>query len=115
MENPFQTTFYRIEYNHLTKTGERFEYMRELLIGMTTAQTDSEHPITCEYKILIQNINTGITCEIYGIQVTLLETGEFSRILNLTVESARITELGDALCRNAVTPCTLRDVIEDWI
>lgn len=89
--------------------------MRELLIGMTTAQTDSEHPITCEYKILIQNINTGITCEIYGIQVTLLETGEFSRILNLTVESARITELGDALCRNAVTPCTLRDVIEDWI
>ena len=89
--------------------------MRELLIGTKTAQTDSEHPITCEYKILIQYINTGITCEVYGIQVTLLETGECSRILNLTVESARITELVDALYRNAVTPCALRDVVEDWI
>ena len=89
--------------------------MRELLIGMNTAHTDSKHPITCEYKILIQNINTGIVCEVYGVQVTLLETGEFIRILDLTVESARITALGDALWRNAVTPCTLRDVIEDWI
>ncbi len=89
--------------------------MRELLIGMNTAQTESEHPITCEYKILVQNINTVVTCEVYGIQVTRLETGESSRILNLTVESARITALGDVLYRNVVTPCTLRDVIEDWI
>lgn len=89
--------------------------MRELLIGTKTTQTDSEYPITCEYKILVQNINTEITCEVYGIQVTLLETGECCKIPNLTVESTRIMELGDALCRNAVTPCTLRDIIEDWM
>ncbi|MBP1757882.1 MAG: hypothetical protein H6Q61_131 [Firmicutes bacterium] len=89
--------------------------MRELLIGTKTAQPDSERPITCEYKILIQDIDTAVTCEAYGIQVTLLETGEYGRFSNLTVDSARITQLGDLLYRNAVTPCTLRDILEDWI
>jgi hypothetical protein len=53
--------------------------------------------------------------ESYGIRVSLSETGEQVELLDLTTSSARIDALADQLVGGGVTPCTLGDVVEDWL
>lgn len=86
--------------------------IREVWIGTGVAQ--GERVYTCEYALLVQEMEEG-GLEQYGVQVTLKETGETAQILAITPFASQALELCEQLRRNTVTPCTLRDVIEDWL
>lgn len=89
--------------------------MRELLIGQAEQSTPLGEKITCLYQILIRDISPPLCCESYGLQVTRLENGETAQVLDITTVPERIETLGQLLLRGGVTPCTLRDVVEDWL
>lgn len=89
--------------------------MREFLLGEQTLRTEQGRSFTCEYRVQVQETAGRIFCESYGISITLRETGEQETVTDITVNGERIQELGELLLRNGVTPCTLRDVINDWL
>lgn len=86
--------------------------IREVWIGAGVAQ--GERAYTCEYTLLVQEMEE-VGLEQYGVKVTLKETGETAQILAITPFASQALELCERLRRNTVTPCTLRDVIEDWL
>lgn len=89
--------------------------MREFWIGNNSIDSELEGTMTCEYIVLVQETGNRFSCESYGIKVLLQENGESAEVWDITVNANRILELGTLLCRNAVTPCTLVDVIADWL
>lgn len=86
--------------------------IREVWIGASVAQGDVAY--TCEYTLLVQELEEG-GLEQYGIQVTVQETGETARIPAITPFASQALELCERLRRNTVTPCTLRDIVDDWL
>lgn len=73
----------------------------------------SEHP--CRYGLLVEDIEVdGFHCESYGV-VLADPAGNTGRCRHITVNATRISEFLDLLIRNAVTPTTLPDVVEDWL
>lgn len=50
-----------------------------------------------------------------GVCITMLQTGEREEVLDITVRPERILSLAQMLARGGVTPCTLREVIDDWL
>ncbi|MBR1780417.1 MAG: hypothetical protein IJ751_03330 [Oscillospiraceae bacterium] len=50
----------------------------------------------------------------YGVAIWD-EGGDREEILSLTPSRDRAEELLELLARNQVTPCALRDVVEDWL
>lgn len=89
--------------------------MREILIGESTLSHEAIRPLTCEYHILVNSISEPVLCESYGIQISIQTTGEREAVHDITVLPERIWKLAELLIRNVVTPCTLKEVIEDWI
>ena len=82
--------------------------MKELLL---------ESPEGCGYRyaILVDEMAVGgLCCESYGIKVTG-PGGDGQGVPNITVGAGRIDELAELVCRNQVSPVTLRDVVEDWL
>jgi len=68
------------------------------------------------YSILVEGIDTGgFSCESYGVQVTGEHDGESVAVCHVTTDHVRIGALVDLLARNAVSPSTLNDVVEDWL
>ena len=53
--------------------------------------------------------------ESYGVKIEEKETGEVAVAPHVTCHSAVIYQLAQILLVNQVTPCTLVDVIQDWI
>lgn len=69
----------------------------------------------CRYGLLVEDIEVdGFHCESYGVVLTG-PGGDTKRCRHITVNAARIAEFMDLLIRNAVTPTTLLDVVEDWL
>ena len=89
--------------------------MREFLLGETTLNGQTEKPFTCEYRILVRTLPPPVSCESYGICVYVKQTGEREEILDITVSPDRIEELADLVFRNGVTPCTLCEIVADWL
>lgn len=89
--------------------------MREYWIGNNSINSEFGETMTCDYIVLVQETGNHFSCESYGIKVLLQENGECAEVWDITVNPSRILELGNLLCRNAVTPCTLHDVISDWL
>jgi hypothetical protein len=89
--------------------------MREYWIGNNSMISELEGAVTCEYIVLIQEAGNRFLCESYGIKIFMQENEESAEVWDITVNPERILELGTLLCRNAVTPCTLLDVISDWL
>ena len=89
--------------------------MREMLIGSSAASTEEMKTITCEYYILVRELEEGIRGESYGIRIKLLEEDASIEIPDITSSAARVEALAELLQRNFVTPCTLREVLEDWL
>ncbi|MEG1999829.1 MAG: DUF6514 family protein [Evtepia sp.] len=89
--------------------------MREILIGETTDQTENGESYTCEYRLLVRETEGRFSCESYGVRVTLKRSGESSELWDITMHAGRIEELMTMLMRNTVTPCTLVDVVQDWL
>ena len=89
--------------------------MREFWIGKNSITTEQATTVTCDYIVLVQESGGSVSCESYGIKVILQENGESSEIWDITLNATHILELANLLCRNLVTPCTLYDVIVDWL
>lgn len=88
--------------------------MREFYIGNTAIRSEEDN-YTCDYLILVEESGGSIACERYGIKIVLREKEESAEICDICLNADRIFELAALLCRNAVTPCALRDVIDDWL
>ena len=90
--------------------------MKELSVGRRQVVDEAGREHTYDYAILVGEtpVSSGLSCESYGVCIRG-QNGEAERISHITVSAARIGELMDLLVRNAVTPCTLRDVVADWL
>ena len=89
--------------------------IREVWIGTNTERTEDGEEYTCEYALVVREVEEDSICEHYGVQVTMKQTGETARILDITPFASQAMALGECLRRNTVTPCTLREVIDDWL
>lgn len=90
--------------------------MRELAVAQKEALDERGAVHIYDYSILVGEmaVSPGFSCESYGVRVKE-QGGESSEVPNITVSISRIDELMELLVRNVVAPCTLRDVIEDWL
>lgn len=89
--------------------------MREFSIGQVEQSTSSGGRITCLYQILVRDVFTPVCCESYGVRVTDIESGEKEEVADITILPERIQDLAERLLQGGVTPCALRDVIDDWL
>ena len=89
--------------------------MRELFYGSRELNDSSGSMMICRYSILIRTVTDPICFESYGVRIAIPRTGEQAEVLDLTVLSERIEALADLLLRGGVTPCSLPDVISDWL
>jgi len=81
--------------------------VRTLFMG---SRDISDHSVS--YYLLADEC--GELGENYGVAIEDRE-GETSHVAGITPSQCRILGLVSALMKYAVTPATLRDVIEDWI
>lgn len=90
--------------------------MRELAVARKQVQDAQGCVRTYDYAILVGEmpVSSGVSCESYGVCIRE-QNGEMEQVADITVSAARIDELMDLLVCNGVTPCTLRDVVEDWL
>ncbi|MEQ2442860.1 DUF6514 family protein [Pseudoflavonifractor sp. CLA-AP-H29] len=90
--------------------------MREMFVGTREEQGEDGRAVRCDYYILIDQMEVGgsFACESYGVGIAESD-GERVDLPNITTSAARIDELMELLTRNAVTPASLRDVVEDWL
>lgn len=90
--------------------------MRELAVTQKQVQDEEGNVHTYDYSILVGEmaVSPEFSCESYGVKVRE-QGGESGEVPNITVSISRIDELMELLVRNTVTPCTLRDVVEDWL
>lgn len=90
--------------------------MRELAVAQKQARDERGNVHIYDYSILVGEmmVSPGFACESYGVKVRE-QGGESGEVPNITVSISRIDELMELLIRNIVTPCTLRDVVEDWL
>ncbi len=89
--------------------------MREILLGTNRLLDPEGGPLTCRYHIVVHTLPPPLACESYGLHIIRLETGEEAAVPDLTVQWARIEPLAAAILRGCVTPCALREVVEDWL
>ncbi len=91
--------------------------MRELLVDSCRAAGEDGQSRGYRYYILVgeMEVSGGLACESYGVKVVSEDSGEWAEVPDLTIRPARIDALMDLLVRNAVSPVTLRDVIDDWL
>lgn len=90
--------------------------MRELAVAQKQTQDEEGNTRVYNYAILVgeMEISPQFACESYGVRIRS-QDGEVSDVPNITVSISRIDELMELLVRNVVTPCTLRDVVDDWL
>ena len=90
--------------------------MREMFVGTREEQGEDGRAVRCDYYVLIDQMEVGgsFACESYGVSIAAPD-GERVDLPNITTSAARIDELMELLTRNAVTPASLRDVVEDWL
>ena len=90
--------------------------MKELTVAQRQATDETGREHTYDYAILVGEmpVSSGFSCESYGACIRE-QGGEENRVPNITVSAGRIDELMELLVRNTVTPCTLRDVVDDWL
>ncbi|MBR5534872.1 MAG: hypothetical protein IKU62_08510 [Ruminiclostridium sp.] len=89
--------------------------MRQIMLGEVEQTDGSGGTITCRYHLLVREIPPPVEGESYGIGVTITQTGEREEIWDITVCAHRIQSLAGLVMGGGVTPCTLRDVVDDWL
>ena len=117
-ESSLQEKFLTLQYNYKRLQNEinlGGRVMRELFIGQVDLSNQIGRPATCAYWILIPTIPPPVCCESYGIRILMIQTGEREEVLDITVRPDRIESLAQILVGGGVTPCTLREVVEDWL
>ena len=89
--------------------------MREVYWGSSALTASDGRQMTCQCRVLVRTCPPPVSCESYGVRLTLEETGETAALADLTVLPDRIAALADTLVRCGVTPCALADVVADWL
>ncbi|MDD6160785.1 MAG: DUF6514 family protein [Oscillospiraceae bacterium] len=90
--------------------------MRELQLQTQKLKDAQGREFHCAYSILIDDMDEGTGFgHSYGIGVSCPETGERCVIPHITCVASRIGELSRLVVAGGVTPCALRDVVEDWL
>ena len=89
--------------------------MREILISETTLPLETGTSLTCHYMVLVKEIGQPLSCESYGIKIRIPDNGEEAQLSDLTLSGDKILSLAGLLCRNGVTPCTLHEVVSEWL
>lgn len=89
--------------------------MRQILIGQVVFFEGMERQFTCQYYLLVRTLSDFICCESFGVCVLNKYTGESCDIPDITVSPGRIFDLLHLLIHGQVTPCSLRDVVDDWL
>lgn len=88
----------------------------ELFLETLNLQDEAGVNRRFDYYILLQHLELeGYSGESYGVKIEEKETGEVAVAPHVTCHSAVIYQLAQTLLINRVTPCTLVDVIEDWL
>lgn len=68
------------------------------------------------YYILLENLTLeDYSGQSYGIKIEEGETGEVAMVPHVTTRSSVIYQLARTLVEHQVTPCTLVDIIQDWL
>ncbi|MGN0968285.1 MAG: DUF6514 family protein [Oscillospiraceae bacterium] len=90
--------------------------MKELAVAQKQARDEEGNIHIYDYSILVgeMTVSQGFACESYGVRVRE-RGGESGEVPDITVSISRIDELMELLVRNTVSPCTLRDVVDDWL
>lgn len=90
--------------------------MQQFLVKTATDMAEDESAYTYSYSILVDGVDTGsFFCESYGIQIREENNGEAAVVPHVTTDIERIYGLVSLLARNAVSPCSLSDVVADWL
>ncbi len=91
--------------------------MRELYVNTCEAEAEDGTTYRYDYSVLIDEmcVKNGFSCESYGVKICTRNGGEVALVPNITPSISRIDNLIDLLIRNTVTPCTLIDVLSDWL
>ena len=90
--------------------------MRELVVAHRQVTDEEGQARVFHYAVQIgeMELSGGFSCESYGPKVWE-DGGEVQPIPNVTVSLTRIDELMELLVRNRVSPCSLGDVVADWL
>ncbi len=90
--------------------------MREVSVDHREAVDEQGRRHTYEYILLVDQapISPQVACESYGACIRDGE-GRCARVPDITLSAERILSLLELLARNTVAPCTLLDVVEDWL
>lgn len=90
--------------------------MHQILVKNAGETAENGSAYTYSYSILVDEVDTGsFYCESYGVRVMEEHNGETAMVQHVTTDMQRINALVSLLARNAVSPVTLRDVVEDWL
>lgn len=89
--------------------------MRQILLKEIDLNEYEPHPLTCRYHLLVRFQPPPINCESYGLGITIPQTGEHEEIRDITFAVGEIETLATRVIEGRVTPCTLRDIVEDWL
>ena len=89
--------------------------MRDYLFAKADLSQQVGYPLSCTYYVLIREFSQPVSCESYGVRITVDQTGEAEAIPDITVLPGHIISLVQMLSQGGVTPCTLRSVVEDWL
>ena len=87
------------------------------LIQTNWTETCRSVPLELRYYLTQEDPDTARGPSRYGVIVEAYQNGESSRaeVSDITISREKIHTLIDALARGAVTPETLRDVVDDWL
>ena len=90
--------------------------MRELAIAEKRFLDEQGDLHTYDYAVLIgeMRVSGGFACESYGVRVRE-RGGVCCDVPDITISAQRIDELMELLVDGTVTPCALRDVVDDWL
>ena len=89
--------------------------MRQIILGEVDLTDGAGAVLTCRYHLLVREIPPPWEGESYGIGVSVVQTGERKEIWDITVSDRRIHDLVGLVMAGGVTPCTLGDVVDDWL
>ena len=89
---------------------------RELFLETLNLQDETGVERCFCYYILMEQLELeGYSGESYGVKIEEKETGQVVMVPHVTTYSSVIYQLARTLIDHQVTPCTLVDVIQDWL
>lgn len=92
--------------------------MRHMEVYRKSAILSPEETSTLVYYVVVNDLkdfSKNLTYEMYGVGITIIETGETELVSDVTFSKTDILSLLKLLSDNLVTPVTVHDVVSDWL